>query len=630
MPTINNFPITTREFDLTDLGLGQVNNTADMDKPVSTAQAAADAAVLQAANAATAAAIAAIPPAPSPLPTVAAATTTPVLDATRKVFANLTITGNTAITVSSSVPGAEGSMPVTANGTSTVTVSGAEADNSNMEFVNTNGTVNTLWMYNTGAGIVYAWSQRQSAAPAAPAPSPAVAPVRTAQPTVTGATTPGATLTRVLGTYTGTPTPTVAGIWRQSTDGGTVYADIGGATAATFSPTVDGRRYRWEETATNTGGTATGTSNAIITTNALTAPAQTTTPTISGSTTPGSTLTRTLGTYTGNPTPSVLGIWQNSADGTTWTDIPGQTSSTFSPTVDGQRYRWGNEIATNSQGSTSASNSNVVIAAAGGGGDADANAYIAAVTAAGGTVSAAAEAAYRTWLTTAKSRTYYSTLRRVNLMIGDATVARLMPQIAVGGPATDTNVGSTYAEATGMRVNGTTQYLNTGVNPPAATGDITLYLRTAQPSDTTIRIPMGARNATTQSYGFRANSTSSGAAGAGSVAAVYGGWSPGPYPVTTGGMTAALWHVSRTSPTEVKMFKNGTQVGSTVTTSVTASDAGFPVFVGAYNGAGTAANFPAANTDIGAYSIGTGMTDAQAAEFYTDMQAFQTAMGRNV
>lgn len=60
------------------------------------------------------------------------------------------------------------------------------------------------------------------------------------------------------------------------------------------------------------------------------APAALTAPTITGSATPGGTLTRTAGTYGGLPVPTITGIWQQSANGTTgWTDIVGQTGASY-------------------------------------------------------------------------------------------------------------------------------------------------------------------------------------------------------------------------------------------------------------------------------------------------------------
>jgi hypothetical protein len=76
---------------------------------------------------------------------------------------------------------------------------------------------------------------------------------------VTGSTQQGQTLTVTPGTWTGTPTPTLTYQW---TRGG---VNISGATATTYVTQVAdiGALIRCVETATNTGGVETATSNAI-------------------------------------------------------------------------------------------------------------------------------------------------------------------------------------------------------------------------------------------------------------------------------------------------------------------------------------------------------------------------------
>lgn len=259
---------------------------------------------------------------------------------------------------------------------------------------------------------------------------------------------------------------------------------------------------------------------------------------------------------------------------------------------------------------------------------ADVSTMLAQVATDGGTLNQTEIDALNTLETTGRAEGWWSSITRLNCFVGDGIAAALVPLRNVGGPVRDTNVGMTYARATGFQTNGTSQYLNTGVNPPVATGGMSLYLRTAQPSVGTGYQPMGSRNASSQFFGFRANSSSGGAATAGSVVAAHGGWTPYGI-ITTGGMTAGLWQISRVSDTDGKLFKNGAQV-ATSTTSITAADPGFPVYVGGVNGAGTVAFYAAANSRFGAYHLGTGMTPTQAASFYTAMQAFQTALGRQV
>ena len=150
-----------------------------------------------------------------------------------------------------------------------------------------------------------------------------VAPAVTTQPASTTVNA-GATAT-FTAAASGTPTPTVQ--WQSSTNG-TTWNDIGSATSASYSFTTaagdNAKQYR--AVFTNTVGTTT-TSAATLTVNF--APSITTQPT-STTVNAGQTATFTAAA-TGNPTPTVQ--WQSSTNGTTWFDINGATSTTYSLTT---------------------------------------------------------------------------------------------------------------------------------------------------------------------------------------------------------------------------------------------------------------------------------------------------------
>lgn len=75
-------------------------------------------------------------------------------------------------------------------------------------------------------------------------------------------------------------------------------------------------------------------------------------------------------------------------------------------------------------------------------------------------------------------------------------------------------------------------------------------------------------------------------------------------------------------------WKNGIkQVNSTNTTN--ASEFGItPIFIGAFNLFGSASSY--SNKELAFSSMGDGLTDTEAANFYTAVQAFQTTLGRQV
>jgi hypothetical protein len=94
--------------------------------------------------------------------------------------------------------------------------------------------------------------------------------------------------------------------------------------------------------------------------------------------------------------------------------------------------------------------------------------------------------------------------------------------------------------------------------------------------------------------------------------------------------SAAFFINSRTSSTVFKSFRNGTQLGttnsSTNSNNITTCDKA--MYIGALNYNGSAAQF--SNYEQAFSSIGDGLTDAEAATLYTIVQQFQTALNRQV
>lgn len=266
--------------------------------------------------------------------------------------------------------------------------------------------------------------------------------------------------------------------------------------------------------------------------------------------------------------------------------------------------------------------------------DTDVQAWLVRVAAAGGTVSGATRAAASTFAATAKSAGVWSKLRRLNLCCGDFA-ASFVPLINTSGAAADTNVNfvaGDYSEALGWASDGTTKYVDTGYTPSEATGGISAYLRTAQTAAATTRVLMGSRKSdSAQIFRLAGNTDAAGVATASHVTGSWGGASAGPNPtITTGGMSAAMWHMTRTGATASALYKNGASVGTSTTNTTPATTSG-ALYVGAQHFVGTGANgFVIVNTRIAGYAVDTGMTAGEAASFYTAMQAFQAALGRQV
>jgi hypothetical protein len=84
---------------------------------------------------------------------------------------------------------------------------------------------------------------------------------------------------------------------------------------------------------------------------------------------------------------------------------------------------------------------------------------------------------------------------------------------------------------------------------------------------------------------------------------------------------------SRTATNSIKYYRNSTTIG-TDTNSATINLSTFNTYFGASNDFGTAATF--STKECAFASIGDGLTDTQASNFYTAVQAFQTTLNRYV
>lgn len=134
-------------------------------------------------------------------------------------------------------------------------------------------------------------------APADDTASGPSAPVNTVAPAISGTATQGQTVTCSQGTWTNSPT-SFAYAW--SRDG----SPIAGATSATYviQAADVAHNLTCTVTATNAGGSGTATSAAVVPNASVSAPVNTGLPAITGTATPGNTLSCSQGTWSGSPT----------------------------------------------------------------------------------------------------------------------------------------------------------------------------------------------------------------------------------------------------------------------------------------------------------------------------------------
>jgi hypothetical protein len=150
---------------------------------------------------------------------------------------------------------------------------------------------------------------------------------------VTGNALPGSQLTATVEKVTGNPAPIITYQWQISTDG-TTWKNIAGATGSIYTPAnSDENKYvRVAATATNKNGSDTKNSRQIVVGIRQTEPSVGTV-TITGTPLPNSELIAVTDWVAGSPEPTVTHQWQISTNGSTWTDIAGATTASFTPTV---------------------------------------------------------------------------------------------------------------------------------------------------------------------------------------------------------------------------------------------------------------------------------------------------------
>lgn len=204
-------------------------------------------------------------------------------------------------------------------------------------------------------------------------PVPSLLPSNTSAPTVSGSTTVGSTWTLNPGTWTGSPTFVQAWLRCLSPVTTTFTAVPAGCTAisgarstAYVTTSADAGMYLTAQVgAVNAHGTTL--SGAVSTTPMTgpppaTPPVNTVAPSVSGTTTVGSTWTLNTGTWTGSPTPTIVQAWLRCTASVpaTWTVIPagcvaisGARGLTYVTTsADAGKYLTAQVAGINSQGTT--------------------------------------------------------------------------------------------------------------------------------------------------------------------------------------------------------------------------------------------------------------------------------------
>jgi hypothetical protein len=271
--------------------------------------------------------------------------------------------------------------------------------------------------------------------------------------------------------------------------------------------------------------------------------------------------------------------------------------------------------------------------------NADAQSWINRVYANGGTVSTSTATAVNDFCNAIDAAGLRDRFYRLNLFAGTGLAACLVPLYrgqSLGGTqfggTTDTNVNfaaGDYVETGstgGLKGNGTSKYLDTGFAASALTpssAHAAAYAETLTVDTTANKALLLAHSSFGGIYGIVTRDGGNLAVNFG-YAGLPTSARTDPIPPASSGMLLS----SATSTTDLRFFHNGSQTFLRTEARNEAALSTRPVFVFGANQSGSPGVYTAAR--LRAYSCGLGMTAAQASAYNTAMQAFQTALTRNV
>ena len=256
--------------------------------------------------------------------------------------------------------------------------------------------------------------------------------------------------------------------------------------------------------------------------------------------------------------------------------------------------------------------------------DSDVSGFVSRVYTAGGTLSYTEVTATETLVASMKSYGIWSKMKAIYPMVG-ASSAACSQNLKSSSFTGSFSSGWTFA-STGVTPNGTSAYMNTGLSPTVALTNYSAH------SSIYNRLTGG-------NSGFEMGITNSGGGynqefllatyrGGESISAFYD------YGVAAGEVKVAsisgkgFFNGSITSNTLQKLYKNGTAIGNkTLTNNTTPSN--YPIYIGAVNNQNSGA--VEYNTNQYAFaSIGDGLNDTEASNFYTAVQTFNQTLNRQV
>ena len=177
------------------------------------------------------------------------------------------------------------------------------------------------------------------------------------------------------------------------------------------------------------------------------------------------------------------------------------------------------------------------------------------------------------------------------------------------------NGGWTHS-STGVTPNGTNAYGNTYLAPSVMTQNSAHFSFYSRTDTAGLRIDLGVNVSVGNNFGFFARHNSA------SLVNINTNFTQSAASTNSLGFYIG----SRTTSNTQVLFKNSTKIINGVGASITPVT--YNIYVGAANYNGTVQNY--SNRQSAFASIGDGLTDTEAANFYTAVQTYQTTLGRQV
>jgi hypothetical protein len=248
--------------------------------------------------------------------------------------------------------------------------------------------------------------------------------------------------------------------------------------------------------------------------------------------------------------------------------------------------------------------------------DADAQAFFDRVTAAGGTLSATEQVAIDTLVRQMKADGTWTLMKAIYPMVGASAAAGAQNLKSASFTGTF-NGGVTFSNL-GITGNGTSGYMNTNLNQSTEQTSnnlhISIYQRNILSSPSNVSMGLGSGSSFSRFYlnfsGSEYLSLQSAVQAISSVETPQQG----------------MFILSRNSSANFFKKQNNLTIETFTNGSIPLSAFTYALLAG--NAAGTFGEFSTANLAFS--SIGDGLTDTQAGNFYTAVQAFQTTLSRQV